>query len=186
MIFFANKSSKLISNSGFDTIAKAVDMQREKERIQRQMDDYARAYARYLEVKRKDPYNTQRLAELETACNSIGNGLDDTQLFVAKNHGEDIDSSKVYEAIVKGQPIPKAGIPESFKVFIKELQALGLDVLVQNAGSDVEVPIDEGFGDDQPSDYLDSEDTGSDFEVQYVDDSGSDMDGGYDDGGYGE
>lgn len=35
---------------------------------------------------------------------------------------------KVYEAIVKGEPIPKSGIPESFRVLMKEFQALGLDV----------------------------------------------------------
>jgi len=37
---------------------------------------------------------------------------------------------KVYEALVKGQPIPKSGIPESFRVLIKEFQALGLDITV--------------------------------------------------------
>ena len=37
---------------------------------------------------------------------------------------------KTYEAIVKGENIPKPGIPESFKVLIKEMQALGLDVKV--------------------------------------------------------
>ena len=36
--------------------------------------------------------------------------------------------TKVYEAIVKGRPIPKPGIPESFNVLLKELQGLGLDV----------------------------------------------------------
>lgn len=37
---------------------------------------------------------------------------------------------KVYEALVKGTPIPKSGIPESFRVLIKEFQALGLDITV--------------------------------------------------------
>lgn len=37
---------------------------------------------------------------------------------------------KVYEALVKGQPIPQSGIPESFRVLIKEFQALGLDITV--------------------------------------------------------
>src|SRR5438045_8706225 len=36
--------------------------------------------------------------------------------------------SRVYEAIVKGQNLPKPGIPESFNVLVKELQALGLKV----------------------------------------------------------
>ncbi len=39
---------------------------------------------------------------------------------------------KVYEALVKGTPIPKSGIPESFRVLIKEFQALGLDITVLN------------------------------------------------------
>ncbi len=37
---------------------------------------------------------------------------------------------KTYEAIVKGEPIPKPGVPESFRVFVKELQSLGLDMRV--------------------------------------------------------
>ncbi|MDD3392257.1 MAG: hypothetical protein PHE54_01805, partial [Bacilli bacterium] len=39
---------------------------------------------------------------------------------------------KVYEALVKGQPIPKSGVPESFRVLTKEFQALGLDITVLN------------------------------------------------------
>jgi len=37
----------------------------------------------------------------------------------------------MYEAIVKGEPIEEAGVPESFKVLVKELQALGLSVELQ-------------------------------------------------------
>ena len=39
---------------------------------------------------------------------------------------------KTYEAIVKGENIPKPGIPEGFKVLVKELQALGLDIKLYN------------------------------------------------------
>ncbi|MGF7391614.1 hypothetical protein L2D03_02970 [Staphylococcus haemolyticus] len=39
---------------------------------------------------------------------------------------------KTYEAIVKGEPIPKPGVPESFRVLVKELQSLGLDVKVMD------------------------------------------------------
>jgi len=39
---------------------------------------------------------------------------------------------KVYEALVKGEEIPKSGVPESFRVVIKEFQALGLDITVLN------------------------------------------------------
>ena len=45
---------------------------------------------------------------------------------------------KTYEAIVKGQQLPEPGIPESFRVLVKELQALALDVrLLDNDGEEV-------------------------------------------------
>ena len=40
---------------------------------------------------------------------------------------------KTYEAIVKGENVPEPGVPESFKVLIKELQSLGMDVKMMNA-----------------------------------------------------
>jgi len=45
---------------------------------------------------------------------------------------------KVYEAIVKGENIPEPGIPESFKVLIKEMQSLCLNVELLNQGEQVE------------------------------------------------
>ncbi len=49
-----------------------------------------------------------------------------------------IGRNKVYKAIVDGTPIPEPGIPESFRVLIKELQGLGLSVrLIDNEGKDV-------------------------------------------------
>ena len=55
---------------------------------------------------------------------------------------------KTYEAIIKGENIPESGIPESFKVLLKELQALGLDVRVlQEDGSEVEITEDIDYGD---------------------------------------
>ena len=43
---------------------------------------------------------------------------------------------KTYEAIIKGENIPEPGIPESFKVLLKELQSLGLDVRVLDENHD--------------------------------------------------
>ena len=54
---------------------------------------------------------------------------------------------KTYEAIVKGQNIPKPGIPESFKVLIKELQSLGLDVKVLDQDNQ-EIDLKQNFDDD--------------------------------------
>ncbi|MEG2698853.1 MAG: DNA-directed RNA polymerase subunit beta, partial [Ruthenibacterium sp.] len=54
---------------------------------------------------------------------------------------------KTYEAIVKGQPVPKPGIPEAFRVLMKELQSLGLDVRVQDSNGD-EIDIKQNYDDD--------------------------------------
>ena len=54
---------------------------------------------------------------------------------------------KTYEAIVKGESIPEPGIPESFKVLLKELQSLGLDAKVltkEMAEIEIKEAIDEG------------------------------------------
>ncbi len=55
---------------------------------------------------------------------------------------------KTYEAIIKGDNIPEPGIPESFKVLLKELQSLGLDVRVlREDQSEVEIMETIDFGD---------------------------------------
>ena len=54
---------------------------------------------------------------------------------------------KTYEAIVKGQNVPKPGIPESFKVLIKELQSLCLDVKVLNINNE-EIDLKQTFEED--------------------------------------
>jgi len=54
---------------------------------------------------------------------------------------------KTYESIVKGENVPKPGIPESFKVLIKELQSLGMDVKILS-GDMQEISIEENMDDD--------------------------------------
>ena len=55
---------------------------------------------------------------------------------------------KTYEAIIKGDNIPEPGIPESFKVLLKELQALGLDVRVlREDQTEVEIVESIDYGD---------------------------------------
>jgi DNA-directed RNA polymerase subunit beta len=54
---------------------------------------------------------------------------------------------KTYEAIVKGQNVPKPGVPESFKVLIKELQSLGLDMKVLNQNNE-EIDLKDSFDDE--------------------------------------
>ncbi len=54
---------------------------------------------------------------------------------------------KTYEAIVKGEPIPKPGVPESFRVLVKELQSLGLDMRVLDI-DDAEIELRDMDDDD--------------------------------------
>ena len=61
---------------------------------------------------------------------------------------------KTYESIVKGENIPEPGVPESFKVLLKELQSLALDIKVLRADS-TEVEIKESIDDDEIGENLD-------------------------------
>lgn len=56
---------------------------------------------------------------------------------------------KAYEAIVKGQNIPEPGVPESFKVLIKELQSIGLDIRVLSGDSKEIIIHDDDDDDDK-------------------------------------
>ena len=62
---------------------------------------------------------------------------------------------KTYEAIIKGQNIPTPGVPESFKVLVKELQALCLDIRVLDANkNEIEIPEldpEDMMGSDPPT-----------------------------------
>ena len=61
---------------------------------------------------------------------------------------------KAYEAIVKGENIPEPGVPESFKVLVKELQALGLDIKLyseNNEELELKEHIEDGIDYDETS-----------------------------------
>ena len=63
---------------------------------------------------------------------------------------------KVYEALVKGTPLPPSGVPESFRVLIKEFQALGLDITILNEEGNY-VDLKE-LEDEEESNFLESTD----------------------------
>jgi DNA-directed RNA polymerase subunit beta len=90
---------------------------------------------------------------------------------------------KTYEAIIKGDNIPEPGIPESFKVLLKELQALGLDVRVlREDQTEVEIMETIDYGDtdyryeiegDRKYDDYDNESLGEmGYQAQEFDESG--------------
>jgi DNA-directed RNA polymerase subunit beta len=84
----------------------------------------------------KAQFGGQRFGEMEVwALEAYGAAYALQELLTIKSD-DTIGRVKVYEAIVKGDNIPEPGIPESFKVLIKEMQALSLNVEVLNAAGD--------------------------------------------------
>jgi DNA-directed RNA polymerase subunit beta len=78
----------------------------------------------------KAQFGGQRFGEMEVwALEAYGAAYTLQEILTVKSD-DVIGRVKTYEAIVKGENIPEPGIPESFKVLIKEMQSLGLDVKV--------------------------------------------------------
>ncbi|MCL1830060.1 MAG: DNA-directed RNA polymerase subunit beta [Oscillospiraceae bacterium] len=94
----------------------------------------------------KAQFGGQRFGEMEVwALEAYGAAYTLQEILTVKSD-DVVGRVKTYESIVKGQNIPKSGIPESFRVLIKELQSLALNVKVlDSAGSeiDLKVTIDE-------------------------------------------
>ena len=78
----------------------------------------------------KAQFGGQRFGEMEVwALEAYGAAYTLQEILTYKSD-DVVGRVKTYEAIVKGQPIPRPGVPESFRVLVKELQALGLDLKV--------------------------------------------------------
>lgn len=78
----------------------------------------------------KAQFGGQRFGEMEVwALEAYGAAYTLQELLTVKSD-DVVGRVKTYEAIVKGENVPEPGVPESFKVLIKELQSLGLDVKV--------------------------------------------------------
>ena len=141
----------------------------------------------------KAQFGGQRFGEMEVwALEAYGAAYTLQEILTVKS--DDVTGRvKTYEAIVKGNNIPQPGVPESFKVLIKELQSLCLDVRVLDEnGAEIELK------DDDDDDYIPSDDVreelyqGSDDEITAegysiddvpADELGADLDfgGDYDD-----
>ena len=95
----------------------------------------------------KAQFGGQRFGEMEVwALEAYGAAYTLQEILTVKSD-DVVGRVKTYESIVKGQNIPKAGVPESFKVLIKELQSLGLDVKVLDK-YDEEIDLKQSFEDD--------------------------------------
>ncbi len=116
----------------------------------------------------KAQFGGQRFGEMEVwALEAYGAAYTLQEILTVKS--DDVTGRvKTYEAIVKGHNVPRPGVPESFKVLIKELQSLCLDMKVLDAqGNEIELKDDDedayqpGRRDDDDDFYFSAED--SDF-----------------------
>ena len=100
----------------------------------------------------KAQFGGQRFGEMEVwALEAYGAAYALQELLTIKS--DDVQGRvKVYEAIVKGDNIPEPGVPESFRVLVKEMQSLCLNVEMLAAGEEVELrDLDDDF---RPSESL--------------------------------
>ncbi len=120
----------------------------------------------------KAQFGGQRFGEMEVwALEAYGAAYTLQEILTVKSD-DVVGRVKTYEAIVKGQNIPKPGVPESFKVLIKELQSLGLDIKVLDKNNE-EIDLKQNFDDDDDMGFTPSNDM---FEEPTVAEEG-DLDG---------
>ena len=81
----------------------------------------------------KAQFGGQRFGEMEVwALEAYGAAYTLQEILTVKSD-DVVGRVKTYESIVKGENVPEPGVPESFKVLIKELQSLGMDVKILSA-----------------------------------------------------
>ena len=96
----------------------------------------------------KAQFGGQRFGEMEVwALEAYGAAYTLQEILTVKSD-DTVGRVKTFEAIVKGNNIPKPGVPESFKVLIKELQSLALDVKVLDKDNQ-EIDLKQTFDDDE-------------------------------------
>jgi DNA-directed RNA polymerase subunit beta len=96
----------------------------------------------------KAQFGGQRFGEMEVwALEAYGAAYTLQEILTVKSD-DVVGRVKTYEAIVKGEPVPQPGIPESFRVILKELQSLGLDIIVQDAEGN-EVDMRQNFDEEE-------------------------------------
>ncbi len=137
----------------------------------------------------KAQFGGQRFGEMEVwALEAYGAAYTLQEILTVKS--DDVTGRvRTYESIVKGRNIPQPGVPESFKVLVKELQSLCLDVRVLDKdGQEIELKDDEDddfaptFGSVENSRSDDREFERSGYSIDQIDESQLDLDFGGEDG----
>ena len=114
----------------------------------------------------KAQFGGQRFGEMEVwALEAYGAAYTLQEILTVKSD-DVVGRVKTYESIVKGENIPEPGVPESFKVLIKELQSIGLDIKVQDENAN-EIMVQDDDDED-----INIKDVVRDADMNDVDDSG--------------
>ena len=115
----------------------------------------------------KAQFGGQRFGEMEVwALEAYGAAYTLQEILTVKSD-DVVGRVKTYEAIIKGDNIPEPGIPESFKVLLKELQSLGLDVRVlRDDQTEVEIMETIDYGDSDYRYELEGDSRGYDYEQE--------------------
>ena len=120
----------------------------------------------------KAQFGGQRFGEMEVwALEAYGAAYTLQEILTVKSD-DVVGRVKTYESIVKGENVPKPGIPESFKVLIKELQSLGMDIKLLSKDME-EVSLSETFDDD--ADDVPFEDLPEEMAQMLTDDDGEQL-----------
>ena len=111
----------------------------------------------------KAQFGGQRFGEMEVwALEAYGASYTLQEILTVKSD-DVLGRVKTYEAIIKGENIPKPGIPESFKVLLKELQSLGLDIKVlKDDMTEVEIAESVDYGETDFRRVIEEEDRRND------------------------
>ncbi|MCD7741931.1 MAG: DNA-directed RNA polymerase subunit beta [Ruminococcus sp.] len=100
----------------------------------------------------KAQFGGQRFGEMEVwALEAYGAAYTLQEILTVKSDDKD-GRDKTYHAICDGQNIPKPGIPEAFKVLVKELQSLGLDIEIYGRSGE-KIELRQGYAEEEPNGY---------------------------------
>ena len=139
----------------------------------------------------KAQFGGQRFGEMEVWALYAYGAAHTLQEILTVKSDDVIGRVKVYEAIVKGQEINQAGVPESFRVLMKEFQALGLDISIINDKHE-ELQLKEIEEEEYKEDFVGNvedielpipthEDESKDYDEESLDDEDEDFDEEFDD-----
>ena len=116
----------------------------------------------------KAQFGGQRFGEMEVWALEAYGASHTLQEMLTVKSDDVVGRVKTYEALVKGENLPEAGVPEAFKVLMKELQSLCLDIrILDEDNNEIDMSDDDDDLEEQPKD----------FAAHHVHDSDSDSDG---------